>query len=156
MSFVGDGGFAQGIASNRPPLFCDDNFTHWKSLMKMFIMDQDLELWSIIQKGPHTFYTEVGRRKIPKFEVDLSAAELEKHSKNYKAIHLLYCALNAEEFNRISSCKIAKEIWDKLVVTFEGTNQVKQTKINLLLRQYELFKMNPEESIKGMFKRFIA
>ena len=44
MSFVGDGGFAQGRAANRPPLFCGDNFVHWKSLMKMFIMDQDLEL----------------------------------------------------------------------------------------------------------------
>ena len=62
--------------------------------------------------------------------------------------------MNADEFNRISSCKTAKEIWDKLVVTFEGTSQVKQTKINLLLRQYELFKMNLDESIKGMFKRF--
>ena len=39
-------------------------------------------------------------------------------------------------------------------MTFEGTSQVKQTKINMLLRQYELFKMNPDESIKGMFKRF--
>ena len=111
----------------------------------MFIMDQDLELWSIIQKGPHTFYTEVGGRNIPKSEVILSATGLEKHSKNYKAIHLLYCSLNAEEFNRILSCKSAKEIWDKFVVTFEGTSQVKQTKISLLLRQYELFKMNPEE-----------
>ena len=108
MSFVGDGGFAQGRASNRPPLFCGDNFTHWKSLMKMFIMDQDLELWSIIQKGPHTFYTEVGGKKISKSEEELSATELEKHSKNYKAIHLLYCALSAEEFNRISSCKTTK------------------------------------------------
>ena len=112
-----------------------------------------MELWSIIQKGPHTFYTEVGGRKIPGSEEDLSETELEKHSKNYKAIHLLYYALNAEEFNTISSCKSAKEIWDKLVVTFEGTIQVKQTKINLLLRQNELFKMNPEESIR-MFKRF--
>ena len=79
---------------------------------------------------------------------------MEKHSKIYRAIHLLYCALSTEEFNRISSCKTAKEIWDKLTVTFECTSQVKQTKINLLLRQYELFKMNPEETIKGMFKRF--
>ena len=154
MSFVGEGGFAQGRASNRPSLFCGDNFPHWKSLMKMFIMDKDLELWSIIQRGPHIFFKEEDGKKIPKAEDELTPTELEKHSKNYRAIHLLYCALNAEEFNRISSCRSAKEIWDKLVVTFEGTSQVKQTKINLLLRQYELFRMNPDESIKGMFNRF--
>ena len=147
MSFVGDGGFAQGRASNRPPLFCGDNFTHWMSLMKMFIMDQDLELWSIIPKGPHTFYTEVGGKKIAKSEEELSATELEKHSKNYRAIHLLYCALSAEEFNKISSCKTAKEIWDKLTVTFEGTSQVKQTKINILLAIQDESRRNNQRDV---------
>ena len=57
--------------------------------MKMFIMDQDLELWSIIQKGPHTFSKEEDGKKIFKTEDELTSTELEKHSKNYRAIHLL-------------------------------------------------------------------
>ena len=51
---VGDGGFAQGSSTNRPPLFCGYNFTHWRCLMKMFIIDQDMELWDIIRSGPKT------------------------------------------------------------------------------------------------------
>ena len=65
-----------------------------------------------------------------------------------------YCALDANEFNRISTCKTAKEIWDKLIVTHEGTEQVKESRVSLLVHNYELFKMKPDETIPQMFTRF--
>ena len=68
-------------------------------------------------------------------------------------MNILYCALDHNEFNRISTCESAKEIWDKHEITYEGTNQVKYCKINILVHNYELFKMN--ESIIEMFTRFI-
>ena len=40
------------------------------------------------------------------------------------------------------------------MVTYEGTSQVKETKISIFLRQYELFKMTPTETVKEMFTRF--
>ena len=49
MSNAGDGGFMQGRAINRPPLFNGENFAHWKVLMKMFILDQDIGYWKLIQ-----------------------------------------------------------------------------------------------------------
>ena len=69
-------------------------------------------------------------------------------------MHILYCGLDANEYNRICACESAKEIWDKLVVTYEGTSQVRETKINMFVHQYELFKMQPDETIKEMFTRF--
>ena len=44
-------------------------------------------------------------------------------------------------------CSTAKEIWDKLEVTYEGTFKVKKTKINLFVTQYEMFRMEELESI---------
>ena len=73
---------------------------------------------------------------------------------NAKAMNTLICALSLEEFNRVSTCKTAKEMWDKLKVTHEGTSQVKETKINLLVHEYELFSMKENESIKDMYTRF--
>jgi hypothetical protein len=67
---------------------------------------------------------------------------------------MLYCALDANEFNRIFTCESAKEMWDKLGVTYEGTNQVKESKISRLVHEYELFCMKFEESIYEMFTRF--
>ncbi|XP_021743604.1 uncharacterized protein LOC110709690 [Chenopodium quinoa] len=155
MNSVGDGGFAQGRSANRPPLFCGNNFAHWRSLMQMFVIDQDLELWEIIKKGPKVpMKTTESGAAVPKDDDEFNQTDLENVAKNYRAMNLLYCGLDANEFNRVSTCKSAKEIWDKLVVTYEGTSQVKETKINIFLRQYELFKMLSNESIKEMFTRF--
>jgi hypothetical protein len=45
-------------------------------------------------------------------------------------------------------------MWDKLEVTYEGTNQVKESKISRLVHEYELFCVKSEESISEMFTRF--
>ncbi|GAV77656.1 UBN2 domain-containing protein, partial [Cephalotus follicularis] len=39
-------------------------------------------------------------------------------------------------------------------VTYEGTNQVKDAKINMLVREYEMFSMKENENISSMFVRF--
>ena len=74
---------------------------------------------------------------------------------NAKVMNILYCTLDPNEFNRISTCKSAKEIWDRLEVTHEGTNQIKEYKINIIVHNYELFRMKPDESITQIFTRFI-
>ncbi|KAK2450268.1 rust resistance kinase Lr10 [Trifolium repens] len=60
-----------------------------------------------------------------------------------------------DEFFRISTCETAKEIWDALVETHEGTADVKRSKLNTLSQEYELFRMQPGESILNMQKRFV-
>ena len=90
----------------------------------------------------------------PKPRDEWTDAELKKVQMNFKAINTLHCSLNAIEFNRISTCKTAKEIWDKLKVTHEGTTQVKESKIAILSNQYEMFKILEKESITTWFDRF--
>ncbi|GAV84673.1 LOW QUALITY PROTEIN: UBN2 domain-containing protein, partial [Cephalotus follicularis] len=67
--------------------------------------------------------------------------------------HVIFYALSPSEFNRVSSLDSAKEMWDRLMVTYEGTNQVKDTKINRLVHDYELFTML-NENISSMYARF--
>lgn len=45
-------------------------------------------------------------------------------------------------------------MWNKLELTYEGTEQAKQTIVSLLIYPYELFKMKEGEFIKGTFVRF--
>ena len=78
----------------------------------------------------------------------------ERLTKNSRAKHILYCGLDANEYNRISVCDAAKQIWNKLIATYEGTSQVRETKLNMFVHQYELFKMQDDESIKDIFTRF--
>ncbi|GAV60796.1 UBN2 domain-containing protein, partial [Cephalotus follicularis] len=39
-------------------------------------------------------------------------------------------------------------------VSYEGTNQVKESKISMLVQEYELFMMHDNENISDMFSRF--
>ncbi|MQL88966.1 hypothetical protein Taro_021537 [Colocasia esculenta] len=54
------------------------------------------------------------------------------------------------EFSRVFACKSAKEMWDKLQITYEGTDKVKQTRIDILVSQYKQFEMLPNENITQM------
>jgi len=59
-----------------------------------------------------------------------------------------------DEFFRVSQCKSAKEMWDVLEVTHEGTNEVNRARKHALIQEYELFKMQKGESIAEVQKRF--
>ena len=69
---------------------------------------------------------------------------------NVKAHYALFQALNDDELVRVIYCKSAYEIWSHLVVTYEGTSQVKRAKIDLLRSQYENFTIHENESIDDM------
>jgi hypothetical protein len=60
-----------------------------------------------------------------------------------------------DEFFRVSTCTTTKEIWDTLVETHEGTAEVKRSRLNTLSQEYELFRMQPGESILDLQKRFV-
>ena len=55
-----------------------------------------------------------------------------KFDANAKAHNVLLLALNEDDLARVIHCKSAYEIWSHLVVTQEGTSQVKRAKIDLL------------------------
>jgi len=59
-----------------------------------------------------------------------------------------------DEFFRVSQCNSAKEMWEVLEVTHEGTNDVKRARKHSLIQEYELFMMQLEESIADVQKRF--
>ena len=72
----------------------------------------------------------------PKQRNNWTDAEVKKVQINFKAINTLHCALNPIKFNRISTCKSTKEIWDKMKVTHERTTQLEEFKIAFISNQY--------------------
>ncbi|XP_070013083.1 uncharacterized protein [Nicotiana sylvestris] len=69
---------------------------------------------------------------VPKTRADCTAEDLKKWEKNVKAKKWLVCGLVPDEYSRIQSCTTAKEIWDTLQVSHEGTPQVKRSRETLL------------------------
>ncbi|KAK8686489.1 hypothetical protein V6N13_125514 [Hibiscus sabdariffa] len=134
---------AQSI--DKPPFFNGEHYAYWKNRTMFFIKAKDFHLWDIVEHGPFVPTT---------IKSEWSATDRKKMELNCKALHILFCALGPDVYAKVSSSESAKEVWDKLEVIHEGTNDVKETKIGLLNLEYENFKMDPNEDIKSMFNRF--
>ncbi|KAH9684787.1 hypothetical protein KPL70_013662 [Citrus sinensis] len=155
MATLNDSTFREGQSTTRPPFFDDNDYAYWKTRMRIYLQALDYEIWEVVCDGPFmpTFKDEV-RDDIPKPSSQWSELEKRKMSLNSKAMNALFCALDKKEFHRVSSCESAQEIWNKLEVVYEGTNQVKESKISRYTRQYELFQMEQNENVYFMYTRF--
>lgn len=50
--------------------------------------------------------------------------------------------------------KIGNKFLDRLCICYEGINEVKKSRLNILLHEYELFCIKLNESISNMYLRF--
>ncbi|XP_074298845.1 uncharacterized protein LOC141629802 [Silene latifolia] len=137
-------------------VFTDENFGWWKLNMKHYIKSIIYQCWKIIEDGPLvieetdilTSFSKV------KAEKDYNENDFKLAEKNSIAMSILQRCLGEAEVSRISGCPTAKLIWDSLVHAYEGTSQVKKHHIDLLMQQYEMFRMSKDESIKNFSYRF--
>ncbi|XP_070029366.1 uncharacterized protein [Nicotiana sylvestris] len=74
---------------------------------------------------------------------------------NPKAKKILILGLGPDEYSRLSAFSNAKEIRDELQTSHERKNQVKRSRIELLMRNYELFSMKESEPHPRDDDRFI-
>ncbi|VFQ69328.1 unnamed protein product [Cuscuta campestris] len=147
-------GLGEGQSTTRPSLFDGTNYTYWKERMRIFIQSNNFLLWRIIKNGEEVPMKKVGETTVPKTKEEYDAQDIKKIENNAKAINIFYCAVNPDDYRKISCCSTAKEMWDKLEITYEGTNQIREAKIDFLTHEYELFLMKENEKIDEMFERF--
>ena len=121
-------GFLEGQAINRPPLLVGSNYRFWKCRMRIFIRTQNRLLWNVVENGPY----EIRNKE----ENDYNDDDWKKLDMNEIAMNILHCGMNENDFSRTCTCKTAKEIWDELEKTYEGTSRVRDTKISLLCDKF--------------------
>ena len=137
--------YTEGQSTQRPPFFNGLNYSYWATRMAFYMQSTSYDAWNATQKeivNPTTEYAE------------WTPAEKTAATINAKAINMLFCALDQNEYNRVSICTTAYQIWQTLKITHEGTNKVKQAKIAMLKSQFQNFKMKPNETINDMYSRF--
>ena len=95
--------------------------------MRIFLSSTEFDIWQIIEDG-------YKRPPTPRFS--WTEGEKRAFTINAKAMNIIFCGLNEKEYNRVSLCQSAQEIWLLLDVTHEGTNQVKESTISNLTHKY--------------------
>ncbi|XP_070052373.1 MAR-binding filament-like protein 1 [Nicotiana tomentosiformis] len=121
-------------------------------------MAEHSALWDVICDGPFVPMKTVdeGTTTVLKTRKEYNDADRKAIEKNFKAKKIFVCGIGPDEYNCISACQSAKEIWEAFQTAHEGTTQVKQSKIDMLTTEYELFRMKDDESIQDMHTRFTS
>ncbi|GJT68247.1 putative reverse transcriptase domain-containing protein [Tanacetum coccineum] len=106
-------------------------------------------LWQVIQNSYYYFKVEDSETNLMKetpYEL-LKEYQKKKLGKNNEAKMTLYNALPRKEYERVFMCKTDKEIWHTLIITHQGNSQVKNCKIGLLTKEYEMISISNEKTI---------
>ncbi|XP_033509490.1 uncharacterized protein [Nicotiana tomentosiformis] len=115
-------------------------------------MAEDSELWDVICDRLFVPMKTIGKPvvTVPKTRKEYNDADRKAIEKNFRAKKILICGIGPDEYNIISACQSAKEIWEALQMAHRVTTQVKQSKIDMLTTEYEPFRMKDDESIQDI------
>ena len=105
---------------NAPPFFDGSNYA-WNVHMLAFLCSIDESVRDVVEIG----WT---RPKVAKSTWDKVA--LVVANANSKALNAIFCGVSLDEFHKISYVSIAKEAWQILETTYEGTMKVKDESSN--------------------------
>ena len=110
--------------------------------MRAFLCSIDESVWDAVEvgwTGPETAKSTWGK------------ATLVVANANSKALNAIFCGISLDEFHRISHVSIAKEVWQILETTYEGTKKVKDAKLQMLTTRFEELKMSKDESSDSFY-----
>jgi hypothetical protein len=104
---------------------------------------KSIDIWKIVETGWIK----------PKEAEEITITQTSARLSNDKALRALCQALSPYEFARISNCEIAKDAWEILETTYEGTKLVKTSKLQMLISKFEEIKMLEEETFGEFYTK---
>ena len=112
--------------------------------MKAFLQSLDEKMWQAV---------EICWTKLTEVLADWDDAKIKAANFNSRALNALFSAVTNEEFKKISSTETAKEAWTILQTTYEGTQAVKDSKLQRLTTSFEKIKMEEHESFDEFYAK---
>ena len=129
---------------NAPPYFDGSNYAFWKVHMRAFLCSIDESVWDAV---------DIGWTRPEAAKSTWDKAALATSNANSKAPNAIFCGVFPDEFHRISHITVAKEAWEILETTYEGTKKVKDTKLQMLTTRFEELKMSENESFDSFYSK---
>ena len=75
--------------------------------MELFIQFTDLDVWDVILDGPKIPSIMMDGKMIPKHRHEWDERDRQNIQLNARAIYMLQCAIDRNEYNRVCQCKSA-------------------------------------------------
>ena len=112
--------------------------------MSTFLCSIDDTVWDAVEAS----WTRLEVAKSTWDKAALAAANA-----NSKVLNAIFCGVSPDEFHRISHITVAKEAWEILETTYEGTKKVKDTKLQMLTTRFEEHKVSEDESFDSFYSK---
>ena len=129
---------------NVPPFFDGNNYVLWKVRIRAFLCSIDDTIWDAVEAS----WTRPEAAKSTWDKAALAIANA-----NSKALNVIFCGVYPDEFHRISHITVAKEAWEILETTYEGTKKVKDNKLQMLTTRFEEIKMSEGEFFDSFYSK---
>ncbi|KAI3802040.1 hypothetical protein L1987_30163 [Smallanthus sonchifolius] len=140
---------------NRPPVLVSTrDFDDWTKKMKLFFQFHDYTLLSSITDGPHKPVTTTADVQRPKLVSEYDEKDLALIARDNKAYGTIAMALPMDIFNIFAEYTTAKDLWAALCTRYEGSEDVRESKRDLIKKQYAMFSSVRGESISELINRF--
>jgi hypothetical protein len=130
------------VAPNSLPVFYGTNYFFWKIRMRTYF--KSINVWHIIESGWTLPDTEITK---------WTTEEKSVATANGKALNAIFISVSDEEFSRMSRCEIAKQAWETLEITHEGTKVVRASKLLMLVSQFEAIRMLEDETFDEFYSK---
>ena len=112
--------------------------------MRAFLCSIDELVWDAV---------DIGWTRLEAAKSTWDKAALAASNANSKALNAIFYGVSPDEFHRISHITVAKEAWEILETTYEGTKKMKDTKLQMLTTRFEEFKMSEDESFDSFYSK---
>ena len=112
--------------------------------MRAFLQSLDEKVWQVV---------EIGWTKPKEAPANWDETKIKAANFNSRALNALFSAVTNEEFKKVSSTEIAKEVWTIPQTTYKGTKAVKDSKLQRLTTNFEEIKMEDDESFDEFYAK---
>ncbi|XP_019179849.1 PREDICTED: uncharacterized protein LOC109175046 [Ipomoea nil] len=141
-------------ASMKSPELDGHNYSFSKARMEIYLQAQGTRVYRTVLTGwsPPTIQNADGTAEAKPIDT-WTEEEMTSSDLNNKALSSIVGSLHESVFTLVTGIQEAKRVWDTLETRYEGTSDVKQSKLQLVLSEFESLRMSEEETISTFHSR---
>ncbi|XP_076894858.1 uncharacterized protein LOC143547282 [Bidens hawaiensis] len=146
-----------GTATRVTRLLSHEGFVEWKFRFKKYVKMKNAMIWRSIVRGPQpiTYQRENGEVSVKPVEMYYDK-DFEKIEEDEKAIATLTMALSPEITQGFRELQSAKGLWEALIEVYEGNEDMRRSRQDLLRQKFNLFNHVMGESLEKQLQRFVT
>ncbi|GJU40059.1 hypothetical protein Tco_1193016 [Tanacetum coccineum] len=137
------------------PAFDKEGFTSWKVRFLAFLDGLEHYLMKTLEDGPFIPMSSLftSENPLPKRQNQWSNAESRLANQDKRLKSIIISCLPNDVMKSVIKCKTTKEMWNELILAYEGPFDTRDTKITALRLKFNAFKSLVGEKLNGTFTR---